>query len=415
MKKQLYIAVVLRLLSAWLLLSVLLGSATFWLESTRVDNFVFDLASSAAAHFTQATSAEVFNGQAEKHRDNIQDALHQSQFVAIRLYAENHSLLLEAWKTQEPILRSTLTAHSHTFPDQTERHFNKVQVGDELYIQVLIPLVSAEQKTLGYFEGVYQLAAPTREAISHRVRDALLLVLLIVSVTSMALYPVIVSLNKDSVRLSLALLDSNIELMQTLGSAIAKRDSDTDAHNYRVTLYAIKLAEALKLTHQEIATLIAGAFLHDVGKIGIPDSILLKPSKLDVAEIAIMKTHVSLGEDIIRESQWLTQARDVVAFHHEKFDGTGYLRGLTGTEIPLNARLFAIVDVFDALASKRPYKDAKPIADVLAILKEGRGTHFDPVILDVFLGIAVDLHHQHSAADSECLRKCLIRSIHTYF
>lgn len=412
---QLYRTVALRIFVAWLLLAILLCGATYWLEATRVDNFVFDLAGNAARHFTRATSTEIFNGKADLHKENIQDLLNKSQFVAIRLYANDQTLLLETWGTREPALLSAIAAHVHTFPDLAGRHHNKIQVKDDLFIQVVLPLVSGEQKIYGYFEGIYKVAPETREVIVHRVKNALLLVLLIVSVTSLALYPVIVSLNRESVHLSEALLDSNIELMRTLGSAIAQRDSDTDTHNYRVTLYAIRLAEALQRPREEIASLIAGAFLHDVGKIGIPDGILHKPGKLDSAEFAIMQTHVLLGEEIISESQWLAQARDVVAFHHEKFDGTGYPHGLKGAEIPFNARLFAVVDVFDALTSKRPYKKAMQLREAVTILMDGKGTHFDPGILDAFGEIAEVLYRQYASADSECLRGCLVSLICMYF
>lgn len=412
---RLHRTVALRLFTAWLLLSASLCGTTYWLETVRVDNFVFGQASQAAIHFTQATGAGIFSGKSAQHNEEIQGLLDRSPFAAIRLYARDQALLLEAWKTREPDLLSAVAGHAHVFPSEVRHHHNKIQVKDDLYIQIVLPLASAEQGIYGYFEGIYKVSSETRKAIIHRVRDALLLVLLVVSATSLILYPVIISLNRESSRLSEALLDSNIELMQTLGSAIAKRDSDTDAHNYRVALYSIRLAEALQRPQKEIASLIAGAFLHDVGKIGVPDGILLKPGKLDAAEFAIMQTHVALGEDIISESRWLAQARDVVASHHEKFDGTGYPRGLKGTGIPFNARLFAVVDVFDALTAERPYKKALPLQETMMILADGRGTHFDPDILDTFVGIAGALHQQYAVADSKCLRECLVSSIYTYF
>ena len=288
-------------------------------------------------------------------------------------------------------------------------------MGDILYIQVLVPLISSEQRILGYFEGMYQVPPQTLDAILPRVRDALFLVLLVVALTTLALYPVIVALNRDTVRLSDALLDSNVELMRTLGSAIAKRDSDTDAHNYRVTLYSVRLAEELRRPKSEIAALIAGAFLHDVGKIGIPDGILLKPGKLTAEEFETIKTHVSIGDDIVNESHWLAKARDVVAFHHEKYNGMGYLKGVKGDAIPFNARLFAIVDVFDALTSVRPYKPALRLDQAIRLLREGRGTHFDPQILDVFIRMAPDLLRGYGAGRDADLREWLAQSEARYF
>ena len=129
-------------------------------------------------------------------------------------------------------------------------------------------------------------------------------------------------------------------------------------------------------------------FLHDVGKIGVRDSILLKPGRLDKDEYEIMKTHVRHGLDIVKRSAWLKDATDVVGYHHEKFNGEGYFENLAGEKIPIAARIFAIADVFDALTSERPYKKAFSLEQAISILKEGKETHFDPQLLDVFIDIA---------------------------
>lgn len=404
-----------RLVAAWLILSLVLGVLTFLVESRRVDSFVFDLVTEAAGHFDAPANAAMFYGDSEAHRQALGEFLEQTQFVSLRLYSPEQRLLIEVWKTRNRDLAEAAAAHRHDFPAPGEHHHNKIRVDDTLYIQVLMPLISSGGRIFGYFEGIYRVAPQTLEATAQRVRDALLLVLLVVALTTLALYPVIVALNRDTLRLSSALLDSNVELMRTLGSAIAKRDSDTDAHNYRVTLYAVRLAQALGRPQDEIAALIAGAFLHDVGKIGIPDGILLKPGKLSVAEFETIKTHVSIGEDIVGESKWLAKARDVVAFHHEKYDGTGYLRGTRGEAIPFNARLFAIVDVFDALTSARPYKLALPLDQAMRMLAEGRGTHFDPDILDIFVPLAPKLLREYAAAGEIHLKRRLAKFERRYF
>jgi putative nucleotidyltransferase with HDIG domain len=216
-------------------------------------------------------------------------------------------------------------------------------------------------------------------------------------------------------RVSLQLLDSNLEILRTLGSAIAKRDSDTDIHNYRVTIVAVRLAEAVGLDRQTIQNLIKGAFLHDVGKIGIPDKILLKPGRLTEEEFQVMKKHVNHGLDIVKRSAWLTDARDVVGDHHEKYDTSGYLQGLGGEEIPITARIFAIADVFDALTSKRPYKEPFSFEDAMEILDKGRGSHFDSVLLDAFAQIARKLYDQLTGADEEMPKKKLDAIIQEYF
>ena len=128
-----------------------------------------------------------------------------------------------------------------------------------------------------------------------------------------------------------------------------------------------------------------------------------------------MRRHVSLGVDIVANSGWLRGARDIVEFHHEKFDGSGYLKGLANGAIPLGARIFAIIDVFDALVSRRPYKELLPFDEAMAILERGRGSHFDPALLDVFGGIAAELHGQVSACDDAALRRTVRSQVAEHF
>jgi HD-GYP domain-containing protein (c-di-GMP phosphodiesterase class II) len=229
------------------------------------------------------------------------------------------------------------------------------------------------------------------------------------------LYPVILTLINRLANFSESLLSANLETIQVLGNAIAKRDSDTDAHNYRVTLYAIHLAEAAKLDTETIRGLIKGAFLHDVGKIGIRDHILHKPGKLDDAEFDTMKTHVDQGLEIIHRSSWLEDAVGVVGSHHEKFDGSGYPQRLQGEKIPLGARIFAITDVFDALTSRRPYKEPFSFEETMQILEQGRGKHFDPGLLDLFASAAGELYGRYGGREDEQLHDELAQFVQRYF
>jgi HD-GYP domain-containing protein (c-di-GMP phosphodiesterase class II) len=229
------------------------------------------------------------------------------------------------------------------------------------------------------------------------------------------LYPVILTLTNRLASFSERLLSANLETIQVLGNAIAKRDSDTDAHNYRVTLYSIHLAEAAGLDTETIRGLVKGAFLHDVGKIGIRDHILHKPGKLDDAEFHTMKTHVDQGLEIIQRSSWLGDAIDVVGSHHEKFDGSGYPQGLLGEKIPIAARIFAIIDVFDALTSRRPYKEPFSFEKTMQILEDSRGTHFDPALLDLFTSLAGDLYRRYGGREDEKLHEELTQLVQRYF
>ena len=282
------------------------------------------------------------------------------------------------------------------------------------HVGVAIPLLDSEGTVAAQIGGVFAVSDQAIARSRARLLRTILYVVGIVLFTALALYPVIRGLLGRLSSLTDDLLDANLETMRVLGSAIAKRDSDTDAHNFRVTVYAVALAEAMNLPERQIQGLIKGALLHDVGKIGIRDDVLLKPGTLDDAEYAIMKTHVDHGVEITARAGWLEDAREVVEGHHERFDGEGYPRGMVGQAIPLSARIFAIADVFDALTSRRPYKEAMSFEQSMEILEAGRGTHFDPRPLDAFCQIARQLFDEF-ANQLEVPRLRLETLSHTYF
>ncbi|PIW08843.1 MAG: metal-dependent phosphohydrolase, partial [Comamonadaceae bacterium CG17_big_fil_post_rev_8_21_14_2_50_60_13] len=229
------------------------------------------------------------------------------------------------------------------------------------------------------------------------------------------LYPVVVHLSADNEQKAREVLDSHISMMEALGRAIAKRDSDTGAHNYRVAWIAAGIAEKMGIEGNTMQALIAGSFLHDVGKIGIPDAILLKPGKLDDTEMAIMRTHVDQGKDIVIGAGWLDGAQDVVAGHHEKWNGSGYPARLQGEAIALSARIFAVADVFDALCSKRPYKEPMSFEASMAILEKDTGSHFDPGVMAVFKPMARAIYDQLADCDEEATRKLLQDRVKHHF
>jgi putative two-component system response regulator len=178
-----------------------------------------------------------------------------------------------------------------------------------------------------------------------------------------------------------------LETIERLAIAAEYKDEDTGLHVRRMSRYCHLLAIKCGLTPHDCEIIRNASPMHDVGKMGIPDAILLKPDKLDPVEWEIMKRHTVLGGKILDgSSSELLQVGDTIALsHHEKWDGSGYPKGLSGESIPLMGRIVAISDVFDALTSKRPYKDAFPNEKALQIMKEGKGKHFDPALLDVFL------------------------------
>jgi len=176
-----------------------------------------------------------------------------------------------------------------------------------------------------------------------------------------------------------------ILIAQTLGHAATLRDHETGAHNFRVTYIAACFGEDLGLDKATLRTLMKGAFLHDVGKIGIKDSVLLKNDALDEEEWKEMKLHPIYGKELLVNMPWFKEAEAVVMYHHERYDGTGYPKKLKAEEIPFLARIFAIIDVFDALLNTRPYKKAFSLEETFQILQDGSSTHFDPELLKKFL------------------------------
>jgi HD-GYP domain-containing protein (c-di-GMP phosphodiesterase class II) len=187
-------------------------------------------------------------------------------------------------------------------------------------------------------------------------------------------------------------LFSNIELtlaydatIEGWSRALDLRDKETDGHSRRVTDTTILLARAAGMSEAELAHVRRGALLHDIGKMGLPDRILLKPGPLTEGEWEIMRRHPSYAYDLLSPIAYLRPALDIPYCHHEKWDGSGYPRGLKGERIPLSARIFAIVDVWDALTSERPYRPAWNEEKVNDYLREQSGKHFDPLVAELFM------------------------------
>jgi len=283
------------------------------------------------------------------------------------------------------------------------------------YIQLTYPLVDNFGKEAAVLKCVFAISSQATHEVFGRIMRTALEVIGIVMITTLILYPIIITLMGRLTQLADTLLEANIETLQALGSAIAKRDRDTDIHNYRVTIYSVTLAEALNVNRNEIKGLIKGAFLHDIGKIGVSDRILLKPGTLTKKEREAMKRHVHHGIDIIGGSDWLKDAREVVGYHHEQYNGRGYPNGLSGDSIPLNARIFAIADVFDALTSSRPYKNSIAFEEAMKILEEGGGSHFDPTVLDMFARIASSLYEMYAMGSEHALQEKLEEITRHYF
>jgi HD-GYP domain-containing protein (c-di-GMP phosphodiesterase class II) len=300
-------------------------------------------------------------------------------------------------------------------PEGGEAWSSTTVIADLLCVHAVLPLGDPARNETGRAEIVFAPAPQVLASMNRKSAMTAAIVVLITLATTGLLYPVVLRLTDRLVAFSRNMQAANFETLALLGCVVAKRDSDTDEHNYRVTLYALHMGEALGLDADQMRALTKGAFLHDVGKIAIRDDILLKPGRLTREEFEIMKTHVRHGLDVIDRSTWLRDARDVVGGHHEKFDGEGYPAGLEGPGIPLTARVFTVADVFDALTSRRPYKAPLSCAEALGILVRGRGRHFDPEVVDLFATMAEGLHERYAHRKGSELKAELIDMSWRYF
>ena len=175
------------------------------------------------------------------------------------------------------------------------------------------------------------------------------------------------------------------ETIIAIANAVDAKDTSTSQHSYRVSVYSVQIAQRMGFSKKECENLRKAARMHDIGKIGIPDRVLNKPGRLTDEEYAIMKSHVTRGSEILGGFTLIDHVVEGARYHHERFDGRGYPDGLKGEEIPFEARLMAVADVYDALVSKRSYKDSFPFEKAMDIIRQGSGTHFDPAVARAFL------------------------------
>lgn len=187
--------------------------------------------------------------------------------------------------------------------------------------------------------------------------------------------------------------DTRLEVVRRLGRAAEYKDNETGMHVVRMSKIAELLGRAMGMDDHEANMLLHASPMHDIGKIGISDSVLLKPGKLDPDEWEIMKTHVDIGGEILGDhpSPLMEMARTVALTHHEKWNGSGYPNGLSGEKIPLVGRVTAVADVFDALTSERPYKKAWPVEEAVDFMKNQAGQHFDPAVIEKFVELIGDI------------------------
>jgi putative two-component system response regulator len=255
----------------------------------------------------------------------------------------------------------------------------------EVPVVMVTALDDRESRLLGIEVGADDFITKPidREELRVRVR----------SITRLNRYRKIVT---ERANLNLAhqqLLEAYDATIEGWSRALDLRDKETEEHTLRVTEITLKLAQEFHINDEELIHVRRGALLHDIGKLGVPDGILLKNGPLDDEEWIIMRKHTLHAYDLLSPIAYLKPALEIPVYHHEKWDGSGYPYGLKGEDIPLAARLFAIVDVWDALRSPRPYRPGWEEAKVIEYIQSQSGTHFDPHVVEVFLKMIAPTRH----------------------
>lgn len=392
----------------------------WYMAKENAEDAVVALATEESQHLLQK-HALAFSGDARTSPAAAAEAARAitgGLFDIAELYDRTGQKLSEATTPRGALLESQIPSHGQ--PRYSQPFYESIHLpNDQWALRIFVPVRTSPNgqnaDVMGYFEGVRIVPQWQKDQIRTDALTMAALVALAALLCGGFIYPVVVYLAKENHQKAQALLRSHIATMEALGRAIAKRDSDTGAHNYRVAWIATRIAEAMHFSTEAMQALILGSFLHDIGKIGIPDAILLKPGKLTDDEFVTMRTHVLQGEDIIQNIAALQQANAVISGHHEKWNGSGYPRGLQGEDIPLAARIFAVADVFDALCSKRPYKSPMGYDDVMAILTKDTGTHFDPGVMQVFAPMSRAIYDHLSHCSEQDCKALLEAKLQEYF
>ncbi len=417
-----------RILGMTLLVCLLVAGSFYFVEKSRFTRELKVNVLSTAGLFQSMIQAELDAPGLGDHA-KIQQVL-DTFFTYVRNEKLGHSVYIEILDAhgalvanrnnlpypQASRLNAFIEAYRHKPASAAgEVQYELVVVEGAPYLHILIPFADTQGRIVAYGESLFAIHSQIMDDARTRMFLSMALAVAVVLGTATLLFPSILRLLNQVYTVSLSLQDANLETLSALGRASAKRDSDVDSHSYRATIYAIHLGEALGLAGDGMRALIKGAFLHDVGKIGIRDELLHKPGRLTPEEFLEMRQHVQHGRDIVARAPWLHDALDIIGGHHERYDGTGYDRQLKGTDIPLGARIFALIDVFDALVSKRPYKEAMDFDQAMGLLDRERGRHFDPEVLDAFMPMAWELHARYAGKSTQELDETMRAFYAKYF
>ena len=306
------------------------------------------------------------------------EAVDISQFPPVALEPPGKGTQSEAVHTRRPVIIANLAERYKQIRKVVLVDKEGSDTGTSTQSALCVPMLSK-----GEVLGVIQLQSPIVNRFT--VEDGQM-VSIVANTAAVAMETAMLVDNLQNSRV--AIQEAYDATLAGMMRSLELRDQETEGHTQRVAELTVRLGGVLRLNDTQLVDLRRGALLHDIGKIGVPDAILRKPGPLTDEEWVKMRSHAENGYRILMDVPFLRNSMEVVRYHHEKWDGSGYPLGLKGTDIPLAARIFAIVDVWDALTSDRPYRKAWPREKVLAHIRENSGTHFDPALVDAFMKLA---------------------------
>ena len=289
-----------------IIIALATGGVVSLIEHNRFDEYLSNLAlneSNKFSNYYQNYYEDPSPLSLEVLSNRIQNDLDINLFIIIEVYDNNLNKIIDK-SINEFEIQDVLNYRFSSFKMKGELAHIKTSINEQWYVKTMSPIRDKKNsRIIGHFEGVYRVSEEKIRELKKHIFLSVVQSVGIVLITTFLLYPVILNLDKKLKLRTQELLDSNVNTLKALGNAIAKRDTITNAHNYRVTIYSVRLAEQLKISRCQIQSLIKGAFLHDVGKIGISDTILLKKDTLTPSEIETMKQHVVFGVDILKKNK----------------------------------------------------------------------------------------------------------------
>ena len=390
---------------------IILISSIFYIYNLKKENFYKNFTNS----IINIIQKDIKENEAEK--DIYNQLIKEGNFIFFKIifFDSNNKYSYYDMKIHKNYIKNIKNNSKIKAINNKEDYYNFIELPNNEYYMAFYHPIMINGKYIGDIEGITVVDNKLVSNLHKEIKEVILFILFVIGIFSATSYPIIYNAYKQLKEKTDKEILNNMASIKTIGNIIALRDSDTSEHNFRVTLYSIIFAKHLNLDKQKMKKLIIGAFIHDIGKIGIPDKILLKNEKLNDEEFKIMQTHVQKGVFLVQDNEWLMQGVEVIHYHHERYNGSGYPNGLKGSNIPLIARIFAIIDVFDALTSKRPYKEPYSYEKSIQIIKSEASTQFDPKLVEKFIPISKEMFESVQNEDIENLRKRLTSYIKEYF